>query len=1135
MQRIDPSADELGLDWGEDTIYCEATCRPEDILYEGSDDEDYDNPVSRKLRYEAAGQRYLDGKTPFLLTALLKGPFDAKADGWVNPWRSKHRTSGTSQGVRTSPGKLTRSARVKRNVSIPETIQPAPHDSLECHLPSPESLKQASVTEAHPYLEEDELAIVQEWRSTVEPTEGARDRFWASTPQGTQAERKRKARGSSWLKLLASKRRRTDVMESGSVNTPVRQRSHPTTFTGDEMEIVDAPNTSFNSVPDRLPSSAIAAGRYFSASQNGDWDRDTGIVDLDELTDPVHESSTPAFTSSIKRISPVREIGKIGRDKEAKDAEDELSRDKFSSMQAAASLSSPISQRQSAPGSHRSINSSQHSDNDQSTSKSKALPQRRNSGNDIAGGHNAPVAPEGSDTSEALPAFETQEDQSFCFKRRPRTTDAGHETTPMQISSSPEGLRATADEDSWSGLSSLDAEADDQQLLQVDCSLPSLPAGEGDADTTASSDSRNELVEFAAHGLTSDLSSISSQQFTGFDLSGASHHDAGDMEVASDTSRIAESDTASVTSDNSVNEVIRVADAQTFGQAQDQGLEPQKEEIHVAAEDDIPAQDHDAPVHVDETTQDSDDQEENDDGDDATAVEIPPSATPVSNKTSQVIPQTPRIETSPSKLASSQADIPLSSPSHARSLLKASVKRFIPESSWSKLSHLTGSPIRSPSRSQRTQSVTRSPANTTIANNGSSQNKLATPNARSQAIDSGCSDKRAAPTPSPVSKSKNVAQTPSSTNPSADVHATPSFTQHLEGNQTLQYVQDRIEIDPPSPKEDQAVSISQQSPWAKSKLSQYASLAMDQLPPNDSPQTFTPPNKGQNLVNTASPNTQTPWTEETTRLPMMRTPIDQATPMETSVPNNTALASAANTQLQDVSTAATPAATPAYPARGATPEPQFSVKSFASFMSPSPERRRLRNKRSAWRDSGSRLPSTQGILASATKNPWDYNSSQRRVSWAPLPHETEGLSSLPVTPSPSLSRGRQGSPPPATPIAELPTSEDAKFHEHFNAVARRTNLARSSAVHQRLLPSESQRTVGSPAPDAMAEAFLTADQIRQPSRLADQTKSKIETEESQDPLDMVEDVFREMGDFLEKWNVDNIQAPEVAQGVQSPW
>ncbi|KAF4970689.1 hypothetical protein FSARC_2320 [Fusarium sarcochroum] len=1034
LQRADPLADELALDWGEDTIYCEATCDPEDVLYEGSDDEDYDNPTSRKLRYQAAGQRFLDGKTPFLLTALLKGPFDAESTNWVNPWRSKHRTAGKPTEFRTSPGKLARSAKFKRNVSIPETVQP-PNDSLECHLPSPESLNQASETEAHPYLEEDELFMVQEWRSAVGNQDGRKDQFWASTSQGSTSERKRKARGSSWLKLLANKRRRTDIMETGSIDTPVPCRPQPPTSAANHL------NTSFTSVPDRLPSSAIAAERYFSAPHN-----------------------------------------------EASVSEDKLSRDKIPSDQAAADSSSPLSHLQYTPVLDPSVNSSSQCSVEQQTPSKAPVSRQSSISRDPAVDTSNPGIHDASILGEAL---ETQEDESFCFKMRPKPTTMVESVPDEDLS------MANDDEDTWSGLSS-----PDQDMESIVSDLKdSTPA-----DEQLDLQNLESAMEVDQCGMTSPLSSISSEKFDGFDLSEESPRDT--MDTASDASSMA--DTVAIGSDTeddpphsstkAVMEAIHteppIKPGQEVKSDEDESDEDMGKTVEVASQ----AETEDL---TDSGTDSIGESDEEEDGM-VKIVETLPASTP-SSKTPQIPLGRRQAETTPPKPTPSGLGSSASTPSHAEFLLKASIKkRFIPQSSWDKLAHLTGSPI---SQKQPDRRITRSPAQVSSplsARGKRSQVKLTRPTPKTM---------NSSPSAN-LSQPSNPSQ-PSSHDASPTIISTPVQEQHQE--------QERHQ---PDPKEDTPIRFSQQSPWAANKLSQYASLTLSQLP-EDSPR---PELKEAHATPTAaSPVAQTPWTEDATELPIKplehTSTIELGDPTALHVSSTPFVASKTNTQMQDVSIVATPAV-------AFTPEPQFSVKSFASFRSPSPERRSHKAKRAVWRESGSRLPSTQGILASATKNPWEIKSSQRRVSFAPLPHETEGHSSIPATPCPSLAKGRPSSPPPDTPASELPTSEDAKFHKHFGAVARGPVIRHS----QRLLPSESQCTVGSPLPEAMAETFITTDQLRQPASSADHAKSDRETDDSQDPLDMVEDVFREMGEFLDKWDVNSVtQTPQKAQGPQSPW
>lgn len=1124
MQRVDPSADELSLEWGDDTIYCEATCAPEDVLYEGSDDEDYDNPISRKLRYEEAGQRYLDGKTPFLITVSLKGPFDTKSGRWVNPWRSKHRTAGTSQGVRTSPGKLLRSAQVKRNVSIPETILTAPNDSLECHLPSPESLKQASVAGGHAYLEEDELAKVQEWREAIEPGDAARDRFWTSTPQSSLSARKRKAKGSSWLKHLATKRRRTDIMESGSINTPVPQRSHPIATIDDQGDYGDAPTTSFNSVPDRLPSSALLANRFFAPPQTNDWEGDTqAATDVDELMEPDRRSSAVSSNSSVKRISPVRDLGKCTQDNEARHTEDELSRDNIASMQAAANM----------PATGRGTNCSQHSLQRQSQIK-PASPSQQPSQNHDAKSYLS-ISSEDNESSDPSPDFETQEDRSFCFKMRPQhvaVTEIIETSSLVPTSVSAEDLQASVSEDeSWSGLSSLDEASG---VLAKDDDTPrSKPINTEKPNTNLADVPVDEPMDLDKPGMSSDLSSISSQEFTGFDLSEETPDDPCEIDTASDSSETS-SDTAMVSSPTPAEDVIQVGDTESPGNSEEPDSEPQMEEIRVAVDDDSSSQVEETTDSEDETMEESTDQEKEDSANSPTAS---------SNKSSQVSPPKDQSKASSVPCTPPKANNSIVSPSHGCSLLKSSVKKHISQSSWSKSVPIAESPLASPSARRRQHKESNGPLpNTPITNKVlsriGSNPRVASQKQPSSPINGDENGHQTESSPNPGAKATELEQTPSSTMLPTDIHTIE--TPQLEVQQTPPAAHDGMDVDQHDPKANLPVSFSQQSPWAESKLSQYASMAMDRLPAINSAQEATALNKTHDSFAMASPAAQTPWIEETRRIPTMgQTSIPDIAKedrMAVNVPNTPEVTLNAGTQVREQA----PVTTPALAAQVATPEPQFSVKSFASFMSSSPEHHPRKSRRASWRDSGSRLPSTQGILASATNNPWERSSSQRRVSWAPLPHEAEGQTSIPATPTPLSVPGRAASPPPTTPIEDLPTSQDAKFRKHFNAVARRSNMAHGNAYYQRLLPSESQRTVGSPAPDAMAETFLTADQHRQQPQhsnhhLADHTKSDRETDESQDPLDMVEDVFREIGDFLEKWDVDNNKTPQPAQEPQSPW
>ncbi|KAK4248600.1 hypothetical protein C7999DRAFT_13446 [Corynascus novoguineensis] len=140
-------------------IYCEAPQNPDDIIYHGSDDEAYDNPAERRLRYEAQAQRFLEGKPVFLLSASLRGPFEKKS-GWVNPWRSKSDTRGKDRqkkiqcAPRTAAETVESSAVVDSSSFRRETSETRPTPLQHTHTP----LR---------YMDDDTFHRVRCWRDKV--------------------------------------------------------------------------------------------------------------------------------------------------------------------------------------------------------------------------------------------------------------------------------------------------------------------------------------------------------------------------------------------------------------------------------------------------------------------------------------------------------------------------------------------------------------------------------------------------------------------------------------------------------------------------------------------------------------------------------------------------------------------------------------------------------------------------------------------------------------------------------------------------------------------------------------------------------------------------------------------------------
>ncbi|KAL6864541.1 hypothetical protein J3F83DRAFT_742183 [Trichoderma novae-zelandiae] len=202
-------------------VYCEAVLPPEDVYFEGSEDEDYENAAARRTRYEAAGQQFLSGNVPFLLSASLRGPFE-EATGWVNPWRSKNRTAHSQPRLEseTLGSQCTSPKRPATSVSASTERQAmeAPKNA-ECALPSPESLKQAPFTAAQSRLQGKAVGL-DGWGDgivSLSSTKDDTDPWVASSP--SRRLRKKRSKSSLGVTSASKKRRKTESTET-EMNSP---------------------------------------------------------------------------------------------------------------------------------------------------------------------------------------------------------------------------------------------------------------------------------------------------------------------------------------------------------------------------------------------------------------------------------------------------------------------------------------------------------------------------------------------------------------------------------------------------------------------------------------------------------------------------------------------------------------------------------------------------------------------------------------------------------------------------------------------------------------------------------------------------------------------------------------------------
>lgn len=195
-------------------------------------------------------------------------------------------------------------------------------------------------------------------------------------------------------------------------------------------------------------------------------------------------------------------------------------------------------------------------------------------------------------------------------------------------------------------------------------------------------------------------------------------------------------------------------------------------------------------------------------------------------------------------------------------------------------------------------------------------------------------------------------------------------------------------------------------------------------------------------------------------------------------------------------------------ARLCTPEPDFQVKSFSSFMSPSPRKSR--------RVFPQPKHGRRSCLA-GSRNASDSIASQpqiRTVSWAMLAEDNEG----------GKSAIREQSPPPTISLGDLPTAETDRFANHFSAVVKRTDGLR----HKFKSTTQRNSTKNDDKPqevDPSAIACEASDTTEAPTVAPVPSVANLETPRERDaismePLDVMDDIFGQMGDMLRAFDVD---------------
>ncbi|KAF3025650.1 hypothetical protein E8E14_013470 [Neopestalotiopsis sp. 37M] len=219
---------------GDEPIYCAAYDDGEEVLYLGFD-EALTQPerVAQRLRYEEHALRFLRGQRPRLISAALRGPFD-QASGWRNPWLAARQASNRqgcapNDSYKAHPAKVT-SASAKAIIQthqddVEDLVNTAPalQDSMQCHLPSPQSNRELELAD-NTHFDSSSRSRIRDWAKNVHRDTLERDDFWAPDVGTDDASdgsstTKRPAK-QDWLKSKLNKRRRTENLSFASVSTP---------------------------------------------------------------------------------------------------------------------------------------------------------------------------------------------------------------------------------------------------------------------------------------------------------------------------------------------------------------------------------------------------------------------------------------------------------------------------------------------------------------------------------------------------------------------------------------------------------------------------------------------------------------------------------------------------------------------------------------------------------------------------------------------------------------------------------------------------------------------------------------------------------------------------------------------------
>ncbi|KAI0121399.1 hypothetical protein F4776DRAFT_630686 [Hypoxylon sp. NC0597] len=1068
---------------GDEPIYCAAPPPPDpdDIICFGSDEElDDAAKVSRRLKYEAQGLRYLQGKPVLILSASLRGPFD-KASGWKNPWLPKEPTAENSVLQRSQPTirPLPAIKQRFRKYFEQDDTTPGTDSSMRCHLPSPESNRDLQLFNDPP--ETDKHSRIQAWAKEVsDGTVLERDDFWAPSRgvyEDTDEPRRKRPAGREWLKTKPSKRKRlTSSQTTGPVSTPTRK-----------------PQAGLPLRSTSLPTSVGQARK----------------PNLPKKINQSFQLSTPLSSNQSGCELPFKGPVEASTHGETMLSQDEESNSKLTPEDSSSSLTSITADDSYSRPSSADGQASELVSNLEITGHSTQSSESTT--NEEA---------QESQGAEDKTGLESYLDQSFHYRARhpKQTTPATGPDVPITEdrfeSVQPGTTKSPVHEDTAKVAV---AEAEEQQN---DIESVVIKEGSKDVPDPMREQETQDKEQFTASLPPEKKASNNGGNDGDSDrLSGRKTEDhaviietgsSKDEKVAAEHIPLMHNSPVPILAKttNSLHIETKVVESKNLDMVHDDSHEfPALREGNMVQAAALPGNRMAVEVYLGKTELLVDEE--------STLIGDP---TDSNGSMSPVINELPTAHDDPDSL-NAQPTLTAESHGTAQTLEDNMAQEdesdsesnpvIVPLSQieWG-ITEVAGDSTEKPaaivdntmgSLAVKVEEVPENdvPIRTTLLDSS----KVIT------------QQSPWAPEPPPGADLtiEHIKTEPPADEPSNSPY--PScftlLTSQLSGHGTPR------------------ISASQQSPWGRGLL-EPIKLHHDQrlATPTKTTSADTPPIKDISEIH------QSPWTRtNTTLLPCPRYPPTLSTPathdgkMPPPFPQISMMATESdNRVLEDsINKPTTPPPMPTSQMR--TPDLEKSIKSFAMFNTPSPER--LPQQFVKPYSSTGQL---RGILSSAPRsNPWSSRRSSRRVSFASLPNGEDSANTLPA-----LNATRVASPPPETTVDAEDEDVSVTFQNHFEIMKRR---ASGENVHlrfqPRLLPSSSQQKPMSPAIGAMAEAFqqadahithahedLAGDVVKEDADQEMPDREQSPWRKESQGVDDVAEVMNNLDEFLSAWDIN---------------